>query len=356
MIRIAKQSLSFIILASALAEACCAEPIPPVLSAEEQAPYIRLADAWAKRLWTGMDYYVCGNPFSNRKPQWYPLQKYRPDLYTSGRASAVCKDPAGPGSDFFDVFVYRSFEPIVDSKTVATSRELCVHFFGRSEKVTSISNPLYRQHDVPYLPYILGQPYHPPLHTSEEAVKAKMSEYAAMFGVHNLWDNVKFKQRKFQYEEGVWIYDGHFYTNGLATPYSVGLEVADLPGMPLGYFVSSLDWCPTNLPSRAVLSSGQAASKAEEYLKKYFPFKEVASRMVYDNNNWLMYVKPNYNYIHPSSDYGVGISDYVPKRDEVRLAYIVSFESTDKEDYPRSAFIYVDAVTGEMIGGLDFSK
>jgi hypothetical protein len=245
---------------------------------------------------------------------------------------------------------------MVDSKTVATSRELWVHFFGRSEKVTSISNPLYRQHDVPYLPYILGQPFHPPLHTSEEAVKAKMSEYAAMFGVHNLWDNAKFKQRKFQYEEGVWIYDGHFYTNGLATPYSVGLEVADLPGMPLGYFVSSLDWCPTNLPSRAVLSSGQAASKAEKYLKKHFPFREIASRMVYSNTNWLEYVKPNYNYIHPDSDYGIGISGYVPKRDELRLVYSVPFQSTDKDDDPCTALIYVDAVTGEMIGGLDFSK
>ena len=70
MIRTAKQSLSFIILASALAGACRAEPIP-VLSAEEQASYIRLADTWARRLWTGMDYYVHGNPFSNRKPQWY---------------------------------------------------------------------------------------------------------------------------------------------------------------------------------------------------------------------------------------------------------------------------------------------
>lgn len=138
MIRTAKQSLSFIILASALAGACRAEPIPPVLSAEEQASYIRLADTWARRLWTGMDYYVHGNPFSNRKPQWYPLQKYRPDLYTSGRTSAVCKDPAGPGSDFFDVFVYRSFEPMVDSKTVATSRELWVHFFGHSANIPII--------------------------------------------------------------------------------------------------------------------------------------------------------------------------------------------------------------------------
>ena len=347
MTRTAKQSLSFIILASALAGACRAEPSPPVLSAEEQAPYIRLADAWARRLWTGMDYYVRGNPFDSRKPQWYPLQKYRPDLYTSGSVAAACEAPALPGSDFFDVVVYRSLI------TITGRRELRVHFLGRSHKVSTISNALYRQHNVPYLPYVPGQPYHPPLHTSEEAVKAKMSEYAAMFGVHNLWDNAKFKQRKFQYEEGVWIYDGHFYTNGLATPYSVGLEVADLPGMPLGHFISTLDWCPTNLPSRAVLSTGQAVSKAEEYLKKYFPFKEIASRMVYDDNNWLMYVKPNYNYIHPSSDYGVGISGYVPKRDEVRLAYIVSFESTDKEDYPRAAFIYVDAVTGEMIGGAD---
>jgi len=345
----AKRGLAFIILASAMAGACRSEPFP-VLSAEEQAPYIRLADAWARRLWTGMDYYVRGNPFDSRKPQWYPLQKYRPDLYTSGSVAAACEDPAGPGSDFFDVVVYRSVI------TITGRRELRVHFLGRSHKVSTVSNALYRQHNVPYLPYILGQPFHPPLHTSEEAVKAKMSEYAAMFGVHNLWDNAKFKQRKFQYEEGVWIYDGHFYTNGLATPYSVGLEVADLPGMPLGYFVSSLDWCPTNLPSRAVLSSGQAASKAEKYLKKHFPFREIASRMVYSNTNWLEYVKPNYNYIHPDSDYGIGISGYVPKRDELRLVYSVPFQSTDKDDDPCTALIYVDAVTGEMIGGLDFSK
>ena len=350
MTRTAKQSLSFVILASALAGACRAEPIPPVLSAEEQAPYIRLADAWARRLWTGMDYYVHGNPFSNRKPQWYPLQKYRPDLYTSGPVGAACEDPAGPGSDFFDVFVCRSV------MTIAGRCELGIYFLGRSDKVCTINNTLYRQHNVPYLPYVPGQPFHPPLHTSEEAVKAKMSEYAAMLDVHDLWDSVKFKQHKLRYEEGVWIYNGHFYTNGLATPYIVGLEVADLPGMPLGFFISTLDWCPTNLPSRAVLSSGQAASKAEKYLKKHFPFREIASRMVYSNTNWLEYVKPNYNYIHPDSDYGIGISGYVPKRDELRLVYSVPFQSTDKDDDPCTALIYVDAVTGEMIGGLDFSK
>jgi hypothetical protein len=104
--------------------------------------------------------------------------------------------------------------------------------------------------------------------------------------------------------------------------------------VPLGHFISTLDWCPTNLPSRAVLSFGQAASKAEKYLKKHFPFREIASRMVYSNTNWLEYVKPNYNYIHPDSDYGIGISGYVPKRDELRLVYSVPFQSTDKETIP----------------------
>ncbi|MFA7054818.1 MAG: hypothetical protein WC328_17515 [Kiritimatiellia bacterium] len=345
----AKRGLAFIILASAMAGACRSEPFP-VLSAEEQAPYIRLADAWARRLWTGMDYYVRGNPFDSRKPQWYPLQKYRPDLYTSGSVAAACEDPAGPGSDFFDVVVYRSVI------TITGRRELRVHFLGRSHKVSTVSNALYRQHNVPYLPYILGQPFHPPLHTSEQAVKAKMSEYAAMFDIHDLWDNEKFKQHKLRYAEGVWIYNGLFHTNGWSTPYSVGVEVADLPSMPLGHFISTLDWCPTNLPSRAVLSPGQAASKAEGYLKKYFPFKETASRMVYGNTNWLEYVKPNYNYIHPDSDYGIGISGYVPKRDEVRLVYSVPFQSTDKEDDPCTALIYVDSGTGEMVGGLDFGK
>ncbi len=340
--------MSSIALMLATAGFCFSESTP-VLSLKDQEPYIRLADSWVKRLWTDVDYYVCGNPFDSRKPQWHPLQKFRPDLYTENRAVAVCKEPGLPGGGFFDVVVYRSVN------TVVGSRSLRIRFLGRSDKVSAISNPLYRQHDVPYLPYILGQAPHPPLHTTEKEVKAKISDYAALFDIHDVWNDTMFNPINFHYSEGIWSFDGHLVKNGYATPYVVAFEVADLPGMPLGHFLTNLDWCPTNLPSRAVLTSGQAVSKATDYLKKYFPFKEIASRMVYCNTNWIEYIRPDYNYIRPAEGMR-GLSNYVPKRDEVQLVYFIPFKSTDEGDDPSCATIYVDSRTGEMIGGTDNGK
>jgi hypothetical protein len=66
----------------------------------------------------------------------------------------------------------------------------------------------------------------------------------------------------------------------------------------------------------------------------------------------LEYVIPNYNYIRPADGMG-GLSDYVPKRDDIALAWICQIGTPQGSKHKIALSVYVDAATGEMLGGSD---
>ncbi len=77
--------------------------------------------------------------------------------------------------------------------------------------------------------------------------------------------------------------------------------------------------------------------------------KELTPKLTFHSNR-LEYISPNYNYIRPADD--SGFSDYEPKWDEVALVWNNAFQKPEGTGFPWVS-IYVDAATGEMLGGCD---
>ena len=111
-----------------------------------------------------------------------------------------------------------------------------------------------------------------------------------------------------------------------------------------------MDEIPKDPPTSVVLTAKQAREKAEEYLKKYYPFKELVPKMTF-NTNRVEYVTPNYNYIRPADD--SGFSNYVAGKDELALVWSNYFDKPRGLAHSIPVVIYVDASTGEMLGGAD---
>jgi len=212
------------------------------------------------------------------------------------------------------------------------------------DQIIYVHNFFYSRNNIPYK---YGD--WKPIHTDEQQARQKASEYATMFGVSNLWDKSKFELRSFSLTDGVWIFDFTPFINGYPTLYPVSIRIADLPGYPLGEWLCCLYQIPTNLPTKVVLTSEEGREKGIEYLKKHFPLKELIPKLTFHSNR-LEYIHPDYNYIRPVDD--TGFSDYKPKWDEVALVWNNAFQKPEGTGFPW-VHIYVDAATGEMLGGCD---
>lgn len=325
-----------------------AVPVPPPLTGTESNRFISLAREYAVRLWTN-DYYMSTARFSRSKSTWLPLQPFRKDLYTDAEMNAWPDN-----NEMFNRMGIK--EILVIAKVCSLPRDSLVefHFSNReSNTIASLYNPLYVYTNVPYRQRPDGK--FEPFHVYQSEAIKKAIGYARMFGVTNLTDTAKFRQTSAELVFGEWRIQWNFFPNGYNTWRGVTVCVADLPGGPLGKYSNTLTHLPPKLPSRIVLTPEQAKGKAREYMKEYFPFKDVATRMI-SGTNWVQYILPDYNYIRHDPQYGPGISGFITKGDDWHLAYFTEFGSTDKDDNPSGAVIYLDAETGEMLGGWDSGK
>jgi len=295
------------------------------LSEEEKALFEGAAKAWFKRLWT--------NDCSQSKAGF--------------RIRRVDKRP-------WMTRVEVSFR---------VNGKLCdFHFADRdTNRIVLISNNLY-QRIVSYA----GEKWHPPVHTTKEQTRARVSEVAALFGVSNLWDKADFsvQSERFGSMEEIWMFDFWTKKNGYPFPDGIRLAFADLPGAPLALWQNAQDdVSPERLPTNVVLTAAQARVKALEYMTKYFPFHAAALHRgqvlekgtvldIVCYTNGLEYIIPDYNYIRPAPGKG-GLSDYVPQKREIALAWVNHLGTPEGSKYNISATIYVDAATGEMLGGSD---
>ncbi len=241
--------------------------------------------------------------------------------------------------------------------------KLCTFQFADREtnRIVLVNNHLYRR----IISYD-GEKYRPPVHTTQARARARVSEFAALFGVSNLWDKTAFsaQSERFDSEEETWRFDFLTIRNGYPFPDGICVAIADLPGAPLALWNNAQDDIPPDqLPTNVVLTAEQARVKALEYMAKYFPYKEAAlykgqtlekgdvpEMKCYTNR--LEYVIPNYNYIRPAPGKG-GLSDYVAKKCEIALAWVNYLGTPKNSKYNIGATIYVDAATGEMLGGCD---
>ncbi len=228
------------------------------------------------------------------------------------------------------------------------------------DKLALVRNDLYAQTICH-----ASEKTHEPVYTTEEQARARAAEYATLFGVSNLWDTSKFIpfNTVFNPSDDCWEYGLWPIRNGFLCPYGIHVSIADLPGAPLYMWHNVMSTIPPELPTNVVLTAEQARVKALEYMAKYFPYKEAAlykgqtlekgdvpEMKCYTNR--LEYVIPNYNYIRPAPGKG-GLSDYVAKKFEIALAWVNYLGTPKNSKYNIGATIYVDAATGEMLGGTD---
>ncbi len=222
-----------------------------------------------------------------------------------------------------------------------------------------------RNHSYANIIHYAGEKIHGPVHTTKKQAQARAAEYAAFFGVSNLWDTSSFRTFNTTYNPSMdcWEYGLSQVRNGYLCPYGVSVSVADLPGAPLYSWHNTLDNIPPELPTNVVLNAEQARIKALEYMAKYFPYKEAALHKgqilekedvpeIKCSTNRLEYVIPDYNYIRPAPGNG-GLSNHVPKKGEIALAWVNYLGTPENSKYDIGAIIYVDAATGEMLGGSD---
>ncbi len=186
-----------------------------------------------------------------------------------------------------------------------------------------------------------------PKHSPEQA-RARMFEIAHLFGVPNLLDIRYYRTTDVIFREGAWEYSSLAVINGYHTSYfSVDISISDESGMPLREWGNTVSYIPNNLPTNVVLTAEHARAKSEHYLKKYYPDKERLSKITFSTNR-LEYVRPNSRYIDPAKD-EAREDTRGPK--DTRLAWVNYFIKNYGRLIESGIPIYVDAATGEMLGG-----
>ena len=189
-----------------------------------------------------------------------------------------------------------------------------------------------------------------PLYSSKEKALVRASQLATVFGVTNLLDETQWEIRSSGFVRGIWEFSFSTYINGYPSLYHVSIDIADNERMDMVHWGNASWGIPANLSTNVVLMSAQARAKAETYLKQYFPMKDIVSQMVFMTNS-VEYVTPNYNYIRPADD--SGFSKYVPPPDSLSLVWKNYFKKPQGVSFQVPVIIYVDAATGEMLGGSD---
>lgn len=310
----------------------------PQLSQEKREHYESLVRKWVERLWETNDCFVAKNPFKGDKPAWTHHKGVWTNEFTRSRVN-TSRQPTSEAMPWSRIESRFSFD--IENRT----RKCYFEFLDDgSDTVLIVNNYVYHYPDVFY-----NVPDHKSIHTNEREARQKAAEYAALFGVSNLWDKTNFELRSFGFFHGVWEFYLSPFINGYPTLYPVSINIADLPGCPLGRWLSCIYQIPTNLPTKVALTSAEGRERGIEYLRKHFPLKDLVPKLTFHSNR-LEYIHPNYNYVRPRDD--SGFSEYTPKWDEVVLVWNNAFKKPDGTGFPW-VNIYVDAATGEMLGGSD---
>ena len=185
------------------------------------------------------------------------------------------------------------------------------------------------------------------VHTPEQ-VRARIQQIAKSFGVTNLLDPSYYRTTDVVFREGLWEHSAEPVLNGYRTAYfGVHIRIMDSAGMPLCEWHNSITRIPNVLPTNVVLTAEQARAKGEYYLRKYYPDKERLPQITFSTNR-LEYVRPNSKYIDPEKD-AAAEDTRGPK--DTRLAWVNYFIKNYGRLIESGLPIYVDAETGEMLGG-----
>jgi hypothetical protein len=186
-----------------------------------------------------------------------------------------------------------------------------------------------------------------PMHTLEQA-RTRMQEIAKLCGVTNLLNPTCYRTTDVLFTGGTWEHTSDPVINGYrAFDFSVSIRIMDSVDMPLCSWYNSISRIPNNLPTNVVLTAGEARAKGEYYLKKYYPNKERLPMITFSTNR-LEYIQPNSRYIDPKKD-AANEDTRGPK--DTRLAWVNYFIKSYERLLESSLPIYVDAETGEMLGG-----
>jgi len=228
----------------------------PQVSQEKREYYEKLARDWMKRLWVTNECFVAKNPFKRYKPAWTRHHGVWTNEFIKNRVYTSRK-PTSEAMPWNRIELRFCFD--ITNKT----RECRFEFLDDGhDEVLFTHNEVYTYSDVLY-----SVPDYKPIHTNEQQARLKAAEYAAMFGVSDLWDKTKFELRSFGFFYGVWAFDFTPFANGYPTLYGVGIRIADLTGYPLGKWFNGLYQIPTNLPTKVALTSEEGKKKGIEYLK-----------------------------------------------------------------------------------------
>jgi len=313
-------------------------PSPEPLTQRQKTHYEKLARDWVRCLWLTNDCFVAKDPFKGYKPEW----TYHSGVWTNEFFLGTVDVSYG---SFSETRPWRGIEVRFYFEIANRHLRCNFEFWGDgSDNVLMVRNDAYNYSNVFY-----SVPDHKPIHTNEREARLKAAEYAAMFGVNNLWDETEFEPRAFGFCYGVWEFSLTSYVNGYPTLFPISIHIADLPGYPLGLFYSGMYQIPPNLPTKVVLNAEEAKKNAIAYLKEYFPLKHLIPKLTFHSNR-LEYMSPNYNYIRPADD--TGFSDYTPKYGDDTLIWNNTFKKPEGTGFPWVS-IYVDAATGDMLGGCD---
>lgn len=187
-----------------------------------------------------------------------------------------------------------------------------------------------------------------PVYTTREMAEKRADEIANTFGVSNLWDKSSFEMRSFGFVNGIWEFQLSAFINGYSSLYHVSIFVTDTPDMNLYRWNSTMGRIPSNLSTNVVLTATQGQAKAREYLDQYYPNKDTAQKATFMTNS-VEYVTPNYNYVRENGmdEFWDGGCTNAPV-----LVWKNYFQKNSGFDRTFPILIYVDAETGEMLGGM----
>jgi hypothetical protein len=311
---------------------------------DEKEQCLATAKRWVSQLWKTNDVYYGGRITLKEitkgvSPSWVKYSGFWTNEFLNTLPTVFKEKPEETQPWSYVTVEFRV--------CMSNINERCTFKFhdGKPASLHMIQNNFYCDPNVP------TRRNGKPVYTTEVQARKKAEEYASSFGISNLWDNARFMLRSPSFTRGNWNFNLTPNINGYPSLYPIIISLADLPGLPLGRWVNCLNEIPNNPPTNVVLNAVQARTKADVYLKQYFPLKEIVPKLMFMTNS-LEYVTPNYNYIRPDDE--TGFSKYIPPKDSIALAWRNYFKrpaGVGFSSFP--VIIDVDAVTGEMLGGSD---
>ncbi|MDD2230820.1 MAG: hypothetical protein PHY48_15645 [Candidatus Cloacimonetes bacterium] len=191
--------------------------------------------------------------------------------------------------------------------------------------------------------------YCKPKYVTKEIAKNRAEEVSNLFGITNIWDESLYTVQYQEFDYGVWSFNLTAIINGYPSLYGVSVSIADTQETNIYRWSTTMHDIPSDLGTNVVLSAAEGCSKGTEYLRKYYPDKEAAVKATFITNK-VEYITPNYHYIKEN-----GLDEFYDGGHTNRpvLTWVNFFKNNIGSKYDRHfpIIIYVDAETGEMLGG-----